>query len=229
MLMIGLVLNVQATPDELWLSVSPYHIMDLTAPETTNWDCLYSIPTGKIGNIYHLVKWVDSNGDLRLSASDQIYFDDGSVWHVDEVMVTIHWTWKEPVPPDFDPAEPPATEPIDPTQPIEMELPPPVGSKWHMIYPIFCRPFTITSWTDNDGSETFNPSDQFDITFDDDGTGPWWAHLDAISTDIKITKKYPPPPQTPEFPLGLGVAMGLGLTVAVVYMIRKRRPTVSPA
>ena len=233
MLLSSLVLSVQANPDQWWLSaVDPSGvpiIIDRTVPVTTNWKCLHSEPVGSIGTIIHLTQWVDTNGDGQLSASDQVYFSDGSVWHVDRVMVTIHFTWKEPFPP-IDPLDPPATDP-DPTEdpPIEEDLPPPIGSKWHMIYPVFCLDFTITSWEDSDGGGTFNPSDQFDVEFDDPGIGgPWWAHLDAVSTDIKLTMKYPNP-QVPEFPLGLGAAMGLGLTVAVAYMIRKRKPAISPA
>ena len=232
MLLSTLVLSVQANPDKWWVSaVDPTGwpiTIDRTVPVSTNWKCLHSEPVGAIGTIIHLIKWVDTNGDGQLSASDQIYFSDGSVWHVDKVMVTIHWTWKTPIPPGFDETESPATEPEDPDTPIEQELPPPVTTYWHMIYPDFCRPIHICSWTDSDGSGTFNPSDQFDMTFEDDGTGPWWAHLDAISTDLKLTMKSPHP-QVPEFPWGLGVAMGLGLTVAVVYMIRKRRPVISSA
>lgn len=223
-LALGIVANVRAAPDVIYVSaVDPSGvpiIIDRTAPVTTDWLEMY--PT--FGSPYHLAGWQDSNGDGLLSASDQIQFGDGSWWHVDRVMVTIHFTWKEPLPP-LDPTEPPATEP-DPTEdpPIEENLPDPIGSKWHMVYPVFCKDFTITSWEDSDGDGTFNPSDQFDVEFDDPLIGgPWWAHLDAVSTDMRCTKKYPNG-QVPEFPLGLGVALGLGFTIAVAYMVRKRRP-----
>lgn len=198
-------------------------VIPKSAPISTTWHELYP----DYSRIWHLTSWEDSDGDGKLSASDQIDMTEeengGVKWfHVDWVSgyLTRHFTWKEPAPPGFDLTVPVSAEPDPEGPPPSMA---PIGSEWHMIYPQFCRTFEITSWEDTDGFGDFNPSDQFDITFTDDGTGPWWAHLDAVSTDLTLTEKAPP---VPEF--SLVEALGLGFLATTVFLWWKRKlPKVS--
>lgn len=89
------------------------------------------------------------------------------------------------------------------------------GTQWHQIYPPsdFSRGFKITSHEDTDGDGLIDPSEQFDLTYDDNGAVRW-AHLDAISTDIVVRPK----DGLPEFPFGLELGLGLGLAVAIIYV-----------
>jgi hypothetical protein len=185
-----------------YLSAQPPTQIDLSAPLNTNWKEYY--PT--LGTLYTIAGWTD-NGDSVLSASDQITMADASQWHVDQVMITIHWTYKD----TYTGAG--AAEPV----PATTELPTdPTGTAWHEIHPTYCRTFIITGWTDN-GSPGFNPSDQFEITYDDTAEVVQ-AHLDAVSTDILVSQK--PGGPVPEFPLGIGVVMALVPMIAIVYLWR---------
>ncbi len=183
-------------------------------PTGTNWHEEY--PT--YSTPWTLTSWLD-NGDGYLSASDQIDMttsaDPGWIYwyHVDAVTTTIHFTFKDPTGLGVAETEVPT--------PYETDLPDPTDSRWHMIYPTYCRGFTITSWTDNDGLGTFNPSDQFDFEFDDDPGVPVWAHLDKVTTDIIVSMKYKEG-GVPEFPLGIGVLMSLVAMIPVIYVWRTR-------
>jgi len=130
-------------------------------PLGTTWHELYP----HYSNIYTLTSWIDQGaGDL--DASDQIDMLDATGWkywfHVDQVTITIHWTFKSdpetPIPGELGAAEPE-------TPMTEMPSGSPIGSKWHMIYPTYCRTIEITSWTDNGGIGNFDPSDQFDFIY----------------------------------------------------------------
>jgi len=78
----------------------------------------------------------------------------------------------------------------------------PVGTMWHELYPNYSHMWDLTKWTDN-GDGVFSISDQFDFIYEDDPT-TYWAHLDAVTTDMLLSQKGPPePPPVPEFPLGL--------------------------
>lgn len=195
-------------------------VIDPWNPISTMWHELYPDHS----TLWHLTSWEDSDSDGKLSISDTIDMTNegtGEVewFHVDWVSgyLTRHWTWKSPSPPGFDPAEPVSAEP-DPDGP-----PPganPVGTEWHTIYPQFCRPLTIVAWEDTDGGGDFNPSDQFAIIFSDDGTGPFWAHLDAESTDLAVTSTISP--VIPEVPFG--TIMGLvSMCVAVAGFVAYKR------
>jgi hypothetical protein len=164
--------------------------------------------------------WID-NGDLTLSPSDQLRIDVGGVvkeYHVDQVTITIHWTFKPPTP---------GQGKADPEDHLFTEIPPgwdPIGSRWHQIYPDYSRPFTINSHTDN-GATGFDPSDQFDFEYDDQPGTVYNAHLDAVTTNILVSEK-PAPPPIPEFPLGLGIIMALAPMIPIVYVwqLRKNKP-----
>jgi hypothetical protein len=188
-------------------------------PITSHWHELY--PT--YSHEWDLTSWVD-NGDGDLTASDQIdmiqTLGDEVGWkywfHVDEVTVTIHWTYKAP-----DSGEG-AAEPPELTEPPEPWDTHPIGSTWHMVYPDYSREFRITSWEDNDQDGKFNPSDQFDFEFFDEPGVIHWAHLDEITTDIILSFKDKEPP-APEFPLGAAVEVGLIVAVAYIWWTRRRR------
>jgi len=166
-----------------------------------------------------LTKWED-NTDGELSASDQIEMTNETGWiywfHVDQVTITIHFTYKAP---DSGTAE------AEPTTPTTEPLIPGIGSTWHMIYPEYCRTFTITSHEDTDTDGYIDPSEQFDFKFDDEApeADPHWAHLDSVTTDIWVTqKKEPEGPGVPEFPLGISVLMSLVALIPVIYVWRTR-------
>lgn len=219
------IFNVQASPGRHYLSAQipgtgspgiPTQI-DLTQnPIGTEWHELY--PT--YSNVWKLINYID-NGDNKLSASDQVEFEFDPQWyHVHEVLTTIHWTWKEGWPGDPTPTVESASE----TDYLGDELPgvnPDPSVLWHQIYPPsdFSRYFRITSHEDANENGLIDPSEQFDITYEDDGEVRW-AHLDAISTDITVRGK----DQVPEFPFGLELGLGLGLAVAIIYVAWKRRP-----
>jgi hypothetical protein len=182
-------------------------------PTDTRWHELY--PT--YCDYWTLTKWTD-NGDGDLTASDCIEMvnDDGTLryFHVDDVTITIHWTFK-PLPGEPGDAEP--------TEPLTEPLPNPIDTTWHQIYPDYCREFVITSWEDNEPGGMFDPSDQFDFEYVDAPGVTHWAHLDAITTDIILTPQQPQPPPVPEFPLGIGLLMLLAPIVPLAYLWRLRK------
>jgi hypothetical protein len=185
-------------------------------------------PTDPIGSRWHelhpnycnymtLESWFD-NGDQVLSASDQIDMlneTDGWLywWHVDDVTVTIHFTFK---PPDEGTGD---AEPVEPGA-LESPMIDPIGSTWHMIYPDYSREFVITSWEDSNGNQAFDASDQFDFEFYDEPGVPVWAHLDSVTTDIILTFK-DKEPGVPEFPLGIGLMIAMAPAIPVVYLWRR--------
>jgi hypothetical protein len=137
----------------------------------------------------------------------------GHFWHVDAVTTTIHWTFKtegEGV------AEPTEVDYAD----VDVNPDYPIGSTWHQIYPDYCRWFTITSWDDN-GDGVFSISDQFDFVYEDEPQTTYWAHLDAVTTDIILS--YKGPDDVPEFPLGLGLMIAMAPAIPIVYLWRLRR------
>jgi len=186
-------------------------------PTGTQWHELYP----QYCNMYTVTGWTD-NTDGDLTASDQIEVynqTDGTTsdYHVDQVTVTIHWTLKPDGvnPTGYDAA----SEPLEPIWPMGD----PTGSYWHMIYPDFCRWFMITSWEDT-GAEpgVFDPSDQFDFEFLDEGGVTYWAHLYEVTTDILVSEK-PGVPPVPEFPLGLEILMIMAAAIPIIYIWRTRK------
>jgi len=176
--------------------------VSLTDPVSSSWHELYPV----YSRMYHMSSWIDTNGDGKLSASDQVDLKDeaGVIrwYHVDAVTTTIFWTFKAPDTGDG------AVEPETPT----LQLPTnPVDSRWHQIFPVFSRWFTITSWQDSNGDGRFSPSDQFDFKYDGETTIRW-AHLDRVSTDIIVTEK----PIVPEF--ALATLMQIALIAAIAYL-----------
>ena len=192
-------------------------------PVDSSWHELYP----NYCDMWTMTGWTD-NADGTLSASDQISMTNATGWiypfHVDAVTVTIHWTFKEG-------PEGPTTgelgdaEPVEPHQ-LEEPMGDPIGTVWHQIYPEYSREFVITSWIDNDGSGTFNPSDQFDFEYFEEGV-IYWAHLDSVSTDIILSQKGPPEKPVPEFPLGLGLMMAIAPAIPILYLWRIRKKVVA--
>jgi hypothetical protein len=208
-----------------FMSLQPPTVLPpVVNPIGTQWHELY--PT--YSKIWTLTSWID-NGDGGLSASDQIDMTNETGWiywfHVDVVTITIHWTFKTGPPPGGEPIPGEVGE-SEPETPMT-EMPPgdPTGTRWHQIYPTYCRYFTITSWEDTGAiSGTFDPSDQFDFEYDDEPGVTYWAHLDAVSTDIILSQKgKPEPPPVPEFPLGIGVIMILAPIIPLAYLWRTRK------
>lgn len=228
------------TPDGAWHSVdvvidgfygAPPSYMSETSgtydptqdPVGTMWHELYP----NYSHMWDLTKWTD-NGDGHLSASDQIEMVNETGWtypfHVDAVTTTIHWTFKpDGINPTGDLRD---AEPNEPHL-IDDVMRDPVGSYWHQIYPEYSRWFKITSWEDN-GDGVFSISDQFDFIYEDDST-TYWAHLDAVTTDMLLSQKGPPePPPVPEFPIGL--AFEILFIPVIIYTLwrNKQRKKLSP-
>lgn len=196
--------------------------LDLQSPIGSTWHELWP----NYCNTMTLTSWED-NGDGVLSASDQIDMEnhtDGWTywWHVDAVTVTIHWTFKDGT---FT-GEPGEAEPTYTHDDLDYSGDP-MGTTWHQIYPEFCRTFEITSWDDNSGepdtpgNQVFDPSDQFDFVYEDDGT-TYNAHLDSVTIDIVLSFKSKEP-GVPEFPLGLGLMLAIAPAIPIAYLWRLRR------
>jgi len=184
-------------------------------PSGTYWHELY--PFHSI--IWEVTNWVD-NGDGTLSPSDHIEMkqvDDGveAEWfHVDDVTITIHFTWGDP---DF-PPDPGADYISAEPEGLFDGTTSPVFSIWRMIYPPMLASrglFEIDSWEDKDESGTFTPEDLFYITFKDVGEGPELAHLYHVSTDIVVTET--PDFVIPEYPLGTIMALVTCIAALAVF------------
>lgn len=204
-----------------WFSGSHYMslktgILPPGDPTTTKWHEIYP----DYCENWTLTSFNDTDKDGSLSPSDQIDMTNETGWkhyfHVDDVTVTIHWTFKAPA------SGLGAAEPLEPTDPEYI----PVGTYWHQIYPPdqFCRWFVITSEEGN-GDGYIQPSEQFDFEYLDEPGVIYWAHLDSVTTDILVSEKpiEPEPPPIPEFPLGLGLTMAIVLAIPIVYLWRTRK------
>jgi len=199
----------------------PLWIDPITEPLTTWWHEIYP----NYSPIWHLTSFEDNNGDGELSKCDQIDMVEEAtgekVWfHVDEVTVTVHWEFKESLG-EYGAGEP---EPYEPwAMPAWDPLAPPLWTGFHQIYPVYCRPFTISNWVDTDGSGTLTASDQIEIMYVD--VYPYeyaWAHCTGISTDIYVSEK-PPTPEVPEFPLGITLLMLIAPIIPLTYLWRLRK------
>jgi len=203
----GVIGGFVSTPRYLSLTIGIFPGGD---PTGTTWHEDY--PT--YSTTWTVTAWID-NGDFDLTASDQVDMDDGSgtirSFHVDQVTITIYWTFKDTYVGEA------AAEPQDPYM---TELPgDPLWTTWHQIYPDYCRTFIIESWIDN-GNGYFDPSDQFDFTYDDTFENVN-AHLDAVTTNILVSEK--PGPPVPEFPLGIGLLMAIVPMIPIIYIWRLRK------
>jgi hypothetical protein len=91
---------------------------------------------------------------------------------------------------------------------------------WHEVYPVFSQWYNLTGWVDNDATNNLTINDDFDLTNLTDLTTETY-HVEDVHTDIMISG---PIAEPPEFPLG--VAMEIGLIVAIAYIWwRSRRKT----
>jgi hypothetical protein len=195
--------------------------IDLTSPIGSTWHELWP----NYCNMMTLHSWED-NDDEVLSPSDQIDMvneTDGYLywWHVDAVTVTIHWTFKDGT---FI-GEPGEAEPTYTRDNLDYSENP-IGTTWYQIYPEFNRTFEITSWDDNSGAPdtpgngVFDPSDQFDFVYEDDGA-TYNAHLDDVTIDLILSFKYKE--VFPEFPLGIGLMLAIAPAIPIVYLWRTRK------
>ena len=185
--------------------------LDLMNPLGSTWHELWP----NYCNTMTLTSWED-NGDQVLSASDQLYMwnltDDWIyIWHVDSLTVTIHWTFKDG--PFI--GEPGEAEPAYTRDDLDYGGDP-IGTGWHQIYPEFNRSFRIISWIDQAPENgIFDPSDQFDFVYEDDGT-VYNAHLEEITIDIIISQKEEPWIPVAEFLLG--PAFEILFIPAIIYI-----------
>jgi len=157
------------------------YLIDLGNPYT-NWHELWPYYCRN----YTLTSWQD-NGDGMLSPSDQIDMidyqtDQTTWWHVDDVTITLYLKNKEGILP------PMYIESVAGFPMYKEVLYNPVCTKWHEIYPYFCRYFHLTVWTDTTGNHMLDPSDQIEMTNLETGEVTWW-HVERVSTDIIVTRK----------------------------------------
>jgi hypothetical protein len=59
----------------------------------------------------------------------------------------------------------------------------PNGTRWHEIYPVFCRNYTLKNWEDN-GNDILDYCDNITLV-DDAGNEKRW-HVEEVATDIVV-------------------------------------------
>jgi hypothetical protein len=178
--------KVAPPPPAIHLDAEPPILIDLTDPVGTEWHELYP----EYCNSYRLSSWEDTDGNGVLDYCDQIKLanlDTGAVadYHVEGVTVTIKVTNLQ----------------TDETMYVEFEgdidefpFTAPICTMWHEVYPEYCRWYHLSSWEDTDGSGHLNYADVIDMT-PIAPTGPVeWYVVDAVKTDILVTRKPTPPP-----------------------------------
>jgi hypothetical protein len=166
-------------------------LFNLTDPIGTQWHEIYPLFCRE----YHLSSWED-NGDGVLSPCDQIDMyekPDGEVrwYHVENVTITLLVTPVENHMVDengFPPLESPP-QGAGKSMYIELEggynasvLTNPVCTQWHEIYPVFCREYHLSAWSDTDELRKLDPCDDIWLTpkddtpicpLDEDFSGSW--------------------------------------------------------
>jgi len=167
-----------------WYMLSTSLLGGTADPTTGYWDDVVEayLPTPSLGpgdytsGLYpKLVTFeVTSKSDTQPCLIDLIDVEyvtpDGTVHPVDVVEDGYYGT-----PPTF------MSETADPFDPTD-----PVGSRWHELYPNYCRYYDLVGWTDNtDG--TLSASDQ--ITMVNETGWIYQYHVDKVTTTIHWTFK----------------------------------------
>ncbi|MFQ5999529.1 MAG: hypothetical protein ACE5J6_02000 [Candidatus Bathyarchaeia archaeon] len=162
------------------LDAEPPELIDLKHPVSTQWHELYP----NYSRYFHLSSWLEyKHRDYKLGPCDYIILTDkdtGKVawYHVERVTVTITLTLKPHLNYTM-------YLEFNGTQDEFLTIGDPRSTWWHEVWPDFSKWWHILTWTDTDGSGNLTVSDQVDFA-----DGSEW-HVDAVKTDIIVTKKRP--------------------------------------
>ena len=138
---------------------------------------------------YHEVPRWDDNGDGFLSYCDYIEIisvtpGETGWYHVERVTITLTLAEK--------PAEVDISY-VDYTGEdlLADVLDDPTGTKWHEIWPVYCRNSTCEGWDDEDGDGKLSEGDQILLRDDESGVLKDYR-VTGISTDIEAARQDPP-------------------------------------
>ena len=193
-------------------------LFNLTAPVDTQWHELWPFFCRQ----YHLSSWNDTSGDGVLSHCDWIDMyekPDGAFkpYHVEEVTITLNVTLVD----------------VGERMFIELKggynetvLDDPVGSKWHEIYPNFCKTYNLTGRMAGGSPGLVDDL----IGLQDAQTGnvtPWI--VEDVAIDIVVCRE-PPPVGGEAYPVSKASLLAPLIAVGVVlaggiswYVLRRRR------
>jgi len=164
--------------------------IELEDPVSTQWHELHP----NFSKRYHLTSWEDTNGDGKLSPSDQIEMENetGELdnYHVKDVTVTIFIS-KKP-----ENIENMYLEFEDGFKKMENAITQPEGTQWHEIWPVFSRRFRLEIWKDENDDGVLGPSDQIFMMNKDNGEIAEY-HVDEVATDLVLCKKPAVAPSAP--------------------------------
>jgi len=151
-------------------------------PTYTYWNELHP----DFGNRYHIMEWMDDNGDGLLNPRDKVTLDPGPIEPCDVIQVTLTLN---------------ITLQGDPAQRMYLEFTGdylhmwepktnPIGSMWHEVYPVYCPMYEITGWVDNcngvlsycDYITLFNLTGQ--------QSAIW--HVEELAVDMVVQEPAPP-------------------------------------
>jgi hypothetical protein len=192
-------------------------LFNLTEPVDTQWHELWPFFCRQ----YHLSSWNDTSGDGVLSHCDWIDMyekPNGAVkpYHVEEVTITLNVTLVD----------------VGERMFIELEggynetvLDDPVGSKWHEIYPNFCKTYNLTGRMAGGSPGLVDDL----IGLQDAQTGnvtPWI--VEDVAIDIVVCRE-PPPVGGEAYPVSKAsllaplIAVGVVLAGGISWYVLKRR------
>jgi len=172
-----------------------YWTFDPKNPISTKWN--HIDPEMGPVRCLHLTSWIDNDngvldpGDVIDMTNMYPYPGAGTVelYSVDFMSISLKLT----------PKPSPRVVPPPPTGPVYLEsaisydkfdLANPVCTKWHEIYPVYCRTWHLSSWEDNLG---LSPSDQIVLTLKDPVThepipgAEAEYHVDKLTVAMNIT------------------------------------------
>ena len=131
----------------------PPDVDPISNPVCTYWHEVWPI----YSNVYHIIGWVD-NGDGILDFCDTIEFDDGTIWHVDDVARDII---------------------------LREKISNPISTRWHELYPEYCQWWNLTSWEDN-GDEMLTSCDNVDLKLQPDGKIEKY-HVENVTITLEVS------------------------------------------
>jgi len=220
-LALALPMLVQAAPTNVKYLHAQGGWMNITDPIGTQWHELYPV----FCRHYHLSSWNDTGGDGLLSHCDWIDMyekPDGELrdYHVENVTITLFVT------------------PVEIGEPMYIELEggynesaltAPNCTYWHEIYPVFCREYHCSGWSND--TDKIGELDECDyIILEDEQTkvSAVW-HVEDVAVDIIVTPE-PPPVGGEAYPLSKASLLAPWIAVGVVlasgiswYILRRRR------
>jgi len=151
-------------------------------PVCTYWNELHP----DFGNRYHIIEWIDDDGNGLLSPDDKVTLDPGPIESCDviEVTLTLNITLQG------DPAKRMYLEFAGGYPHMWEPKTNPIGSIWHEVYPVYCPMYEIVGWVDNcngvlsycDYITLFNLTSQQLSTW----------HVEELAVDMVVQEPAPP-------------------------------------